>query len=161
MYLHVIYVEVLLNDGCGLLLQLFLGQGRLGGGRGRWRRGSCLPLHCSYTKHHILKYQCRKLEVCNCINIVLQLDILACVIIYSATILLASGSLSASSVSVVGHVCNSADWIRGPTLLSLLAPPLILPTEAAFSDLQTVSITVVSSVKATIRAFKAVTTLST
>lgn len=44
-YLHVINVEVLLDNGCGLLLQLIFCQGRFGsvlGGRGR---GSCLLLH--------------------------------------------------------------------------------------------------------------------
>lgn len=46
-YLHVVDMEVLLNDGCGLLFQLLLGQGRLGGGLGRWRGGSFLPLRCS------------------------------------------------------------------------------------------------------------------
>lgn len=47
--LHVVDVEILLDDGGGFLVQLLLRQGRLGGGLGRRRRGSCLPLHCSNT----------------------------------------------------------------------------------------------------------------
>lgn len=43
--LHVIDVEVLLYDGCGLLLRLVDGQRRLGRGLLRWGRGSSLPLH--------------------------------------------------------------------------------------------------------------------
>lgn len=50
-YLHVVDMKVLFDNSCGLLVQLFLGQGRLGGGDlGRWRGGSCLPLGCSHTK---------------------------------------------------------------------------------------------------------------
>lgn len=48
-YLHVVDMEVLLNDGCGLLAQLFLSQGWLSGGLGRWGSG-CLPLRCSHTQ---------------------------------------------------------------------------------------------------------------
>lgn len=49
-YLHVVDMEVLLNDGCGLLAQFILVQGRLGGTLGRWGGDSCLPLHCSQIK---------------------------------------------------------------------------------------------------------------
>jgi len=43
-------VQVLLDDGRGLLAQLLLAQGGLGGGRGRRRGRGRLPLHCSRAK---------------------------------------------------------------------------------------------------------------
>lgn len=83
------------------------------------------------------------------------------------TIFFAPSSLSAASVSVIRHTCYPANRISRPTLLSLPASLLVLSTEAAFCDLQPVSIAVVPSiiptvktVAATIRAVKTITALS-
>lgn len=49
-YLHVVDVEVLLDDGCGLLGQFILTHGRLCGTLWRWGGDSCLPLRCSHVR---------------------------------------------------------------------------------------------------------------
>lgn len=75
--------------------------------------------------------------------------------------LFAPGSLSAASVPVVRHACDSAHWIGRPALLSLPTPLLVLPAEAALGDLQPVSVAVVPSVEAAVGAVESVAAVST
>lgn len=75
------------------------------------------------------------------------------------TVLLAPRSLPAAAVSVVRHARHPTHGVGRATLLPLAAPLLVLPAEAALSDLQAVA--VVPAIEAVATAVEAVAALST